>query len=177
VLECAAGPGCSSLAYGFSEEIGPYRIYPNASSLYLNPYAWNLGNNNKTSSFQSFLLLLLLHFFHFRLHHLIQLQLHLSLDSLLGPCGILCLGTSAATYDECGGCSCECDIPESPTGVGFSYSNISSENESAGDARTGRYLSIYISIVSLNPSFLLQTQTCCINLLLLPPSLFYNWTC
>jgi hypothetical protein len=108
VLECAAGPGCSSLAYGFSEEIGPYRIYPNASSLYLNPYAWNLGNNNKTSSFQSFLLLLL-HFFHFRLHHLIQLQLHLSLDSLLGSCGILCLGTSAATYDECG-CSCECDI-------------------------------------------------------------------
>jgi hypothetical protein len=116
VLECAAGPGCSSLAFGFSEEIGPYKIYPNASSLYLNPYPWNLAAN------------------------------------------VIFL--------------------ESPTGVGFSYSNISSENESSGDARTGRYLSIYMSIVSLNPSFLLQTQTCCINLLLLlPPSLFYNWTC
>jgi hypothetical protein len=54
---------------------------------------------------------------------------------------------------------------ESPTGVGFSYSNISSENESSGDARTGRYLSIFMSIVSLNPSFLLQNQ----NLLHQPP--------
>ncbi|CAK9876890.1 unnamed protein product [Sphagnum jensenii] len=76
ILWLNGGPGCSSLAFGFSEEIGPYRIYPNASSLYLNPYAWNLAAN------------------------------------------VIFL--------------------ESPTGVGFSYSNISSENESSGDARTAQ---------------------------------------
>ncbi|KAK4252977.1 hypothetical protein QN277_010821 [Acacia crassicarpa] len=35
------GPGCSSIAYGASEEIGPFRIRPDGTSLYSNPYAWN----------------------------------------------------------------------------------------------------------------------------------------
>ncbi|KAL6551608.1 Serine carboxypeptidase-like 25 [Orobanche gracilis] len=34
------GPGCSSVAYGASEEIGPFRIN-NSSGLYLNKYSWN----------------------------------------------------------------------------------------------------------------------------------------
>ena len=38
-----AGPGCSSLAYGFAEEFGPYRILPDASGVYLHEYAWNRG--------------------------------------------------------------------------------------------------------------------------------------
>lgn len=38
-----AGPGCSSVAYGASEEIGPFRINKTGSSLYLNKYSWNLG--------------------------------------------------------------------------------------------------------------------------------------
>lgn len=37
------GPGCSSIAYGASEEIGPFRINKTASSLYLNKYSWNNG--------------------------------------------------------------------------------------------------------------------------------------
>ncbi|KAG5557389.1 hypothetical protein RHGRI_007596 [Rhododendron griersonianum] len=35
------GPGCSSIAYGVAEEIGPLRIHPDGKTLYLNPYAWN----------------------------------------------------------------------------------------------------------------------------------------
>ncbi|PIN17653.1 Serine carboxypeptidases (lysosomal cathepsin A) [Handroanthus impetiginosus] len=35
------GPGCSSVAYGASEEIGPFRLNKTASSLYLNKYSWN----------------------------------------------------------------------------------------------------------------------------------------
>lgn len=41
VLWLNGGPGCSSIAYGASEEIGPFRIRPDGKSLYLNPYAWN----------------------------------------------------------------------------------------------------------------------------------------
>ncbi|XP_045827289.1 serine carboxypeptidase-like 27 [Trifolium pratense] len=41
VLWLNGGPGCSSIAYGASEEIGPFRIRPHGKSLYLNPYAWN----------------------------------------------------------------------------------------------------------------------------------------
>lgn len=35
------GPGCSSVAYGASEEIGPFRIKSDGKTLFLNPYAWN----------------------------------------------------------------------------------------------------------------------------------------
>ncbi|KAL3624051.1 Serine carboxypeptidase-like 25 [Castilleja foliolosa] len=39
------GPGCSSVAYGASEEIGPFRINKNLSGLYVNKFSWNkLGN-------------------------------------------------------------------------------------------------------------------------------------
>ncbi|KAF1860851.1 hypothetical protein Lal_00000265, partial [Lupinus albus] len=41
VLWLNGGPRCSSVAYGASEEIGPFRIRPDGNSLYLNPYAWN----------------------------------------------------------------------------------------------------------------------------------------
>ncbi|KAM7267632.1 hypothetical protein ACFE04_009798 [Oxalis oulophora] len=34
-------PGCSSVAYGASEEIGPFRINKTASGLYLNKFSWN----------------------------------------------------------------------------------------------------------------------------------------
>ncbi|KAF9663816.1 hypothetical protein SADUNF_Sadunf17G0091300 [Salix dunnii] len=70
------GPGCSSVAYGASEEIGPFRINKTASGLYLNKFSWN------------------------------------SVANLL--------------------------FLETPAGVGFSYSNRSSDLFDTGDIRTGR---------------------------------------
>ncbi|EPS66906.1 hypothetical protein M569_07869, partial [Genlisea aurea] len=68
------GPGCSSIAYGAAEEIGPFRINSNGKTLYLNSYSWN------------------------KLVNLLFL--------------------------------------ESPAGVGYSYSNTSSDLYTAGDRRT-----------------------------------------
>ncbi|KAJ6860903.1 serine carboxypeptidase-like 25 [Populus alba x Populus x berolinensis] len=68
------GPGCSSVAYGASEEIGPFRINKTASGLYLNKFSWN------------------------------------SVANLL--------------------------FLETPAGVGFSYSNRSSDLLDTGDVRT-----------------------------------------
>ena len=45
-LHNCAGPGASSVAFGASEEIGPFRINSTGSSLYLNEYSWNRGNNH-----------------------------------------------------------------------------------------------------------------------------------
>ncbi|KAJ6322938.1 hypothetical protein OIU77_012715 [Salix suchowensis] len=74
VLWLNGGPGCSSVAYGAAEEIGPFRIRPDGKTLYFNPYAWN------------------------KLANLLFL--------------------------------------ESPAGVGFSYSNTSSDLYTTGDQRT-----------------------------------------
>lgn len=68
------GPGCSSVAYGAAEEIGPLHINSDGKTLYMNPYSWN------------------------KLANLLFL--------------------------------------ESPAGVGYSYSNTSSDLYTAGDART-----------------------------------------
>ncbi|GMH20353.1 hypothetical protein Nepgr_022194 [Nepenthes gracilis] len=45
VLWLNGGPGCSSVAYGASEEIGPFRINKTGSSLYLNKFSWNSAAN------------------------------------------------------------------------------------------------------------------------------------
>ena len=37
------GPGCSSIAFGEAEEIGPFHINADGKSVYLNPYSWNEG--------------------------------------------------------------------------------------------------------------------------------------
>ncbi|XVF22904.1 hypothetical protein REPUB_Repub12eG0210900 [Reevesia pubescens] len=68
------GPGCSSLAYGAMEELGPFRVYSNGKTLYQNRYSWNHVAN------------------------------------------VLFL--------------------ESPAGVGFSYSNTTSDYDTNGDGRT-----------------------------------------
>ncbi|GAB2300096.1 hypothetical protein Dimus_034136 [Dionaea muscipula] len=39
------GPGCSSLAYGAMEELGPFRVHSDGKTLYKNQYAWNYGAN------------------------------------------------------------------------------------------------------------------------------------
>ncbi|MBA0634603.1 hypothetical protein Godav_024664, partial [Gossypium davidsonii] len=77
VLWLNGGPGCSSIAYGASEEVGPFRVREDGKSLRLNPYAWNQG----------------------------QIQANLL-------------------------------FLDSPAGVGFSYSNTSSDIYTAGDKRT-----------------------------------------
>lgn len=43
VLWLNGGPGCSSVAYGASEEVGPFRVQPDGKTLALSPYAWNKG--------------------------------------------------------------------------------------------------------------------------------------
>ncbi|XP_057522024.1 serine carboxypeptidase-like 40 [Amaranthus tricolor] len=68
------GPGCSSLAYGGMEELGPFRVKSDGKTLYTNKYAWNHVAN------------------------------------------VLML--------------------ESPAGVGFSYSNTTSDYDSNGDMKT-----------------------------------------
>ena len=35
------GPGCSSVAYGAAEEVGPFRVGADGKSLMMNPYSWN----------------------------------------------------------------------------------------------------------------------------------------
>ncbi|KAL2338529.1 hypothetical protein Fmac_012975 [Flemingia macrophylla] len=82
VLWLNGGPGCSSIAYGASEEIGPFRINKTATSLYLNKYAWNTEAN------------------------------------------IIFL--------------------ESPAGVGFSYTNTSSDLKTSGDKRTAQDALIFL---------------------------------
>ncbi|KAF5749504.1 hypothetical protein HS088_TW04G01473 [Tripterygium wilfordii] len=76
------GPGCSSVAYGASEEIGPFRINKTGLSLYPNKHSWNREAN------------------------------------------IIFL--------------------ESPAGVGFSYTNTSSNLKDSGDKRTAQDALIFL---------------------------------
>uniref|UniRef100_A0A6M2EDP2 Carboxypeptidase n=1 Tax=Populus davidiana TaxID=266767 RepID=A0A6M2EDP2_9ROSI len=82
VLWLNGGPGCSSVAYGASEEIGPFLINRTGSSLYMNKYSWNREAN------------------------------------------ILFL--------------------ESPAGVGFSYTNTSSNLKDSGDKRTAQDALVFL---------------------------------
>ncbi|CAK9170524.1 unnamed protein product [Ilex paraguariensis] len=39
------GPGCSSLAYGAMQELGPFRVHSDGKTLYQNKFAWNHAAN------------------------------------------------------------------------------------------------------------------------------------
>ena len=41
-LHCL-GPGCSSVGFGQSQELGPFLVKKDVPELELNPYAWNQG--------------------------------------------------------------------------------------------------------------------------------------
>lgn len=43
VLWLNGGPGCSSIAYGAWEEVGPFRVRTDGKTLSLSPYPWNKG--------------------------------------------------------------------------------------------------------------------------------------
>jgi len=45
VLWLNGGPGCSSVAYGASEELGAFRIRPDGATLFLNEFRWNRAAN------------------------------------------------------------------------------------------------------------------------------------
>ncbi|GMP74786.1 hypothetical protein CsSME_00032098 [Camellia sinensis var. sinensis] len=78
VLWLNGGPGCSSVGYGATQEIGPFIVDTDGHPLKLNPYAWNTEAN------------------------------------------MLFL--------------------ESPVGVGFSYSNTTTDYDNLGDDFTGKYV-------------------------------------
>ncbi|KQK02237.1 hypothetical protein BRADI_2g00262v3 [Brachypodium distachyon] len=80
VLWLNGGPGCSSVGYGASEELGAFRISPDGTTLVPNPYSWNKMANM------------------------------LFLDS--------------------------------PAGVGYSYSNTTSDLFTPGDNKTGQFFRI-----------------------------------
>ena len=42
-----SGPGCSSVGYGATQEIGPFIVDNDANGLKLNDYSWNKGISNK----------------------------------------------------------------------------------------------------------------------------------
>ena len=106
VLWLNGGPGCSSVAYGAAEEIGPFRIRPDGKTLYLNPYAWNKCKSSMIFYF-CFSSICVLSEFHLRF---VQFELLLVANML---------------------------FLESPAGVGFSYTNTTSDLYTTGDRRTG----------------------------------------
>ncbi|KAG0500817.1 hypothetical protein HPP92_000889, partial [Vanilla planifolia] len=104
VLWLNGGPGCSSVGFGESEELGPFRINPDGRTLFLNRYAWNNGNFNLEIYLKS------------HLDELALSQFDLAFFFVGSVANILFL--------------------ESPAGVGFSYSNTSSDIVEVGDKRT-----------------------------------------
>lgn len=42
-----SGPGCSSVGYGATQEIGPFIVDTDGHRLQLNPYSWNKGSNGR----------------------------------------------------------------------------------------------------------------------------------
>lgn len=61
------GPGCSSIAYGEAEEIGPFHIKPDGKTLFRNPYSWNQGESITTilqsTDYNNFFFILIFHSF------------------------------------------------------------------------------------------------------------------
>ena len=49
-LPLHAGPGCSSVAYGAAQELGPFLVRGYGTNLTRNAYAWNKGKQQFNQS-------------------------------------------------------------------------------------------------------------------------------
>jgi serine carboxypeptidase-like clade II len=103
------GPGCSSLGYGAFEELGPFRINSDGKTLYRNPYAWNEG--------ETIIII-----------NIITLFLH---DAFLRHAYL-------PTYIIMKYAVANVLFLESPAGIGFSYSNTTSDYDKSGDKSTAK---------------------------------------
>ena len=68
-----SGPGCSSIAYGAAQELGPFLVQLNGIKLSLNKFSWNKGNS-------------IISFFFF---YLIYLKVHNNDLATIGQCIII----------------------------------------------------------------------------------------
>lgn len=50
VYRAVAGPGCSSIAYGAAQELGPFLVRSYGANLTRNAYAWNKGKHTPHSA-------------------------------------------------------------------------------------------------------------------------------
>lgn len=100
-----SGPGCSSVGFGATEELGP--LFPQSDgTLKFNPHTWNKG-------------------IYFYLFHLLLCKSLLETNT--NPWYIWKIVPTAANLL----------FVESPVGVGFSYTNTSSDIKELGDTIAG----------------------------------------
>ncbi|KAM0923586.1 hypothetical protein ACQ4PT_005427 [Festuca glaucescens] len=106
------GPGCSSIAYGAAQELGPFLVRGYGERLTRNPYAWNKGKRKPLY------------------YHTVLAKLHMEscvIGHLRYYCTVFCWISAVNLL-----------FLESPVGVGFSYTNKTSDLKLLGDRVTAQ---------------------------------------